>query len=57
MKDFFFFLFMAVPVAYGSTWARSQIGAAAAGVHHSHSVFYFLFSLVLEILADYLVGY
>ena len=28
-KDFFFFLFMAIPAAYGSFWARGQIGAAA----------------------------
>ena len=33
----FFFLFMAAPVAYGSSRARGQIGAAAAGLHHSHS--------------------
>jgi len=28
---------MAVPVAYESFWVRGQIGAAAAGLHHSHS--------------------
>ena len=32
----FFFLFMAVPVAYGNSWARGWIEAAAAGLHHSH---------------------
>ena len=31
-----FFLLMAVPVAYGSSQARDQIRAAAAGLHHSH---------------------
>ena len=31
------FLFMTTPVAYGSSGARGQIGAAAAGLHHSHS--------------------
>ena len=34
---FFFFLFMAAPIAYGSSQARGQIGAIAAGLHHSHS--------------------
>ena len=28
---------MASPVARGSSWARSEIGAAATGLHHSHS--------------------
>ena len=28
---------MAAPVAYGNSWARGQIGAAAAGLHHSQS--------------------
>ena len=28
---------MATPVAYGSSQAKSQIGAALAGLHHSHS--------------------
>ena len=32
----FFFLFMAVPVAYGSFQTRDQIGAAAAGPHLSN---------------------
>ena len=32
---FFFWLFRATPAAYGSSQARGQIGAAAAG--HSHS--------------------
>ena len=38
---FFFFLlfvlFMAVPVACGSSQARGLTGAATAGLHHSHS--------------------
>ena len=33
----FFFFFTAPPVAYGSSWARTQIGAAAAGLRHRHS--------------------
>ena len=32
----FTFLFMAGPEAYGSSRARGRIGAAAAGLHHSH---------------------
>ena len=32
-----FCLFRAVPVAYWGSQARSQIGAIAAGLHHSHS--------------------
>ena len=32
---FFFWLFRAAPLAYGSFQARRQIGAAAAGLHHS----------------------
>ena len=32
---FLFCLFRATPVAYGSSQARSQIRAAAAGLHHS----------------------
>ena len=32
---FSFFLFMAAPVTYGSSWARGQIGAGAAGLNHS----------------------
>ena len=31
------FVFMAAPEAYGSSQARGQIGAAAAGLCHSHS--------------------
>ena len=30
-------LFRAAPVAYGGSQARGQIGAIAAGLHHSHS--------------------
>ena len=32
----FFFFFRATPVAYGSSQARGQIVAAAAGLHFSH---------------------
>ena len=32
-----FLLFRAVPVAYGSSQARDQIGAASAGLCHSHN--------------------
>ena len=31
------FLFMAVPAAHGSSRARGGIGAAVAGLRHSHS--------------------
>ena len=34
---FSFFLFSATPTAYGSSQARDRIGAAAVGLHHSHS--------------------
>ena len=34
---FSFFLFRAAPSVYGSSQARGQIRAAAAGLHHSHS--------------------
>ena len=34
---FFFLLFMATPAAYESSQAKGLIGAAAAGLHHSHS--------------------
>ena len=34
---YLFLLFRAVPAAYGSSQASGQIGAAAAGLHHSHS--------------------
>ena len=33
----FFFLFRAAPVVYGGSQASGQIGATAAGLHHSHS--------------------
>ena len=33
-----FCLFRAVPVAYGSSQARSQTGAEAVGLCHSHSI-------------------
>ena len=35
--SFFFSLFMATPMAYGGSQARSPIGAVAEGLHHSHS--------------------
>ena len=31
------FFFRAMPMAYGNSQARGQIGAAVAGLHHSHS--------------------
>ena len=31
------FLFRATPAACGNSWARGLMGAAAAGLHHSHS--------------------
>ena len=34
---FLFFFFRASPTAYGDSQARGQIGATAAGLHHSHS--------------------
>ena len=34
---FFFCLFRVAPTAYGSSQARGWIGAATAGLHHSHS--------------------
>ena len=34
---FFFPFFRATPTAYGSSQARGQLGATAAGLHHSHS--------------------
>ena len=33
----FFRFFRAAPAAYGGSQARGLIGAAAAGLHHSHS--------------------
>ena len=33
----FIFLFTVAPAAYGNYQTRGQTGAAAAGVHHSHS--------------------
>ena len=36
-RIFFFLHFRAIPMAYGSSQARGQIRAAAAGLHHSHS--------------------
>ena len=33
----FFLLFRAIYVTYGGSQARCPIGAAAAGLHHSHS--------------------
>ena len=37
LHTFSFLLFRAAPVAYGDSQARGQIGAVAAGLHHSHS--------------------
>ena len=34
---FFFLLFRTTPTAHGSSQARDQIGAIAAGLSHSHS--------------------
>ena len=34
---FSFLVFRATPAAYGGSQARGQIGAVAAGLHHSHS--------------------
>ena len=34
---FFFGLFKVAPVAYGGSQARGPMGAADAGLHHSHS--------------------
>ena len=33
----FFLVFRAAPTSYGSSQARVQMGAIAAGLHHSHS--------------------
>ena len=33
----FFYLFRAASTAYGGSQARGRIGAADAGLHHSHS--------------------
>ena len=33
----FCFLFMALPVEYGSSWARDQVGAAAEAYAHSNT--------------------
>ena len=37
MLDWFILLFRATLAAYGSSQARGQTGAAAAGLHHSNS--------------------
>ena len=36
-KTLVFFLFRATSAAYGGSQARGQVGATAAGLHHSHS--------------------
>ena len=36
-SQFLPFFFRATPAAYGSSWVRGQIGAAAASLCHSHS--------------------
>ena len=33
---FNFFFFLTIPMVYESSWARGQIGAEAAALHHSH---------------------
>ena len=30
------FFFLTIPMVYESSWARGQIGAEAAALHHSH---------------------
>ena len=35
--SYLFIYFMAAFAAHGSSWARGQIRAAAAGLHHSHN--------------------
>ena len=35
MNCFIFLLFIAAPMAYGTSQSRGQIGAAAVGLHHS----------------------
>ena len=37
LSSFLLSVFRATPVAYGSSQAKGQIGAVAAGLHHSHS--------------------
>ena len=37
MKSYKAKYFFFSPVAYGSSWARGWIGAAAASLHHHHS--------------------
>ena len=34
---YYYYFLMATPSAYGSCQARGGIGAAGAGLHHSHS--------------------
>ena len=34
---FVFYFFRAAPATYGNSQARGQIGATAAGLHHSHN--------------------
>ena len=36
-KFFFFLLYRATPVVYGSSLARGRLRAVAAGLYHSHS--------------------
>ena len=36
-KNIHIFVLRAPPAAYSSSQARGQIGATAAGLHHSHS--------------------
>ena len=37
ISPFFSFYYLFVPAAYGGSLARGGTGAAAAGLHHSHS--------------------
>ena len=37
VTQLFFFFFRVAPVSHGDSQARGQIGAATAGLHHSHS--------------------
>ena len=37
IESTFFFFFRAASATYGSSQTRGQIGAADAGLHHSHS--------------------
>ena len=38
ISSFFLGLFRGIPTAYGSSQAMGRIGAAAASLHHNHSI-------------------